>query len=239
MFMLPTQSVNDSISSIIPERIGEQVREGIKQDARVVLMPSYEAVQKELGGGGHSSAAIAQAETLYTQGIGLLTAGEDQKAAEAFQRSVDMMEQNIADLQNYDVLADALANLSLAYFNAKFDVDARKRMKDFAHLRPTAQLDPEKYPKELLEVLTDEQKKVSTAGAGKLNVTAQCSRRQGLRSTEWTKVQPRSPSRMLRSEPITWWFVAPTAGSGPRRFVFAAKGRPKTSRWSSARARRP
>lgn len=172
VFVVPTQSVNDSISSIIPERIGEQVREGIKQDGRVTLMPTYEEVRKQLGGGGHASAAIAQAETLYTQGIGLLTAGEDQKAAEMFQRSVDMMEQNIADLKNYDVLADALANLSLAYFNAKFDVDARKRMKDFAHLRPTAKLDPEKYPKDLLSVLEDEQKKVASAGTGKLTISA-------------------------------------------------------------------
>ncbi len=172
VFMLPTQSVNDSISSIIPERIGEQVREGIKQEGRVQLMPSYDEVRKRLDGGGHSSAAIEQAETLYTQGIGLLTAGENQKAAETFQRSVDMMEQNIADLSNYDVLADALANLSLAYFNAKFDLDARKRMKDFAHLRPTAKLDQDKYPKELLEVLADEQKKVTSAGPGKLSVTA-------------------------------------------------------------------
>ncbi len=171
VFMLPTQSVNDSISSIIPERIGEQVREGVKQDGRAQLMPSYDEVRKKLDGGGHASAAIAQAETLYTQGIGLLTAGENQKAAETFQRSVDMMEQNIADLSNYDVLADALANLSLSYFNAKFDLDARKRMKDFAHLRPTAKLDAEKYPKELLEVLADEQKKVASAGPGKLNMT--------------------------------------------------------------------
>lgn len=172
VFMLPTQSVNDSISSIIPERIGEQVREGVTQDTRVVLMPSYEVIQKQLGGEGQSSAAIVQAETLYTQGIGLLTAGEDKKAAEAFQRAVDLMEQNIGDLQNYDVLADALSNLSLAYYNAKFDLDARKRMKDFAHLRPDATLDPEKYAKELIDVLTDEQKKVKSAGAGVLGVTA-------------------------------------------------------------------
>jgi len=172
VFVLPTQSVNDSLSSIVPERIGEQTRNGIKQDKRVELMPSYEDVLKDLSGAGHSSAAIAQAEELYTSGIGLLTAGEDARAVEAFTRAVDLMEQNLDDVNNYDILADALANLALANFNAEFDVDARKRMKDFAHLRPDAELDPEKYDKTLLEVLKDEQEKVKRAKFGKLEITA-------------------------------------------------------------------
>lgn len=172
VFVLPTRSVNDSISSIVPERIGEQVREGLKQDKRVQLQPSYDDVLKSLSGAGHSSAAAAQAEELYTSGIGLLTAGENKRAVENFQRAVDLMEQNIADLRSFDVLADALANLALASFNAEFDLDARKRMKDFAHLRPTATLDAEKYDKALLEVLADEQKKVASAKNGRLEISA-------------------------------------------------------------------
>lgn len=172
VFVLPTRSVNDSISTIIPERIGEQVREGLQQDKRVQLQPSYDDVLKSLSGAGHASAAAAQAEELYTSGIGLLTAGENKRAVENFQRAVDLMEQNIADLRSFDVLADALANLSLASFNAEFDLDARNRMKDFAHLRPTANLDPEKYDKALLEILADEQKKVAAAKNGRLEISA-------------------------------------------------------------------
>jgi len=172
VFVLPTQSVNDSLSSIVPERIGEQVRTGVQQDNRVQLVPPYEDVLKSLSGSGHASAAIAQAEDLYTSGIGLLTAGEDARAVESFQRAVDLMEQNLADLQNYDILSDALSNLALANFNAKFDLDARNRMKDFAHLRPDAKLDPEKYDASLLSVLVDEQKKVMAAKEGRLEITA-------------------------------------------------------------------
>jgi hypothetical protein len=169
LFLLPTQSVRDSVTSIVPERIGELLREQVGKDDRVELMPDYAELRKQLGG---STAAIAKAESLYTSGIGTLTAGDDKKAAETFQRAVDMMEQNLADLGNYDVLTDALANLALAYWNAEFDLDARKRMKQFAHLRPDATLDPEKYPKELMQIFQREAKKVKSAGAGKLEITA-------------------------------------------------------------------
>lgn len=172
LFMMPTQSVNNSTSSIIPERIGEQVRQGVRQDGRVELMPKFEEIRKRLGATGQSSAAIAEAEQLYTSGIGLLTAGEDKQAAETFQRAVDLMEENIADISNFDVLADALSNLALAYNNAGFDLDARKRMKLFAQIKPDATLDPEKYDKELIEIYEDEAKKIKKGGPGKLEVAA-------------------------------------------------------------------
>ena len=172
VLLLPTQSVNNSISSIIPERIGEQVDSTVKSDPKVEVMPTYEEIRKQLGGQGVASAVIAEAEQLYTSGIGLLTAGEDQKAAESFQRSVDLMEANIADIGNYDILSDALANLALAYHNSKFEVDAKKRMKQYAHLRPTATLDAEKYPKEMQKIFTKETKKVSKGGPGKLTITS-------------------------------------------------------------------
>lgn len=168
-FMLPTQSVRSSVTSIVPERIGEILREQIKQDVRVELMPGYEEIQKGLGG---STAAIAQAESLYTSGIGLLTAGEDKQAAENFQRAVDIMEQNLGDLTNYDILADALANLALAYFNSDFDLDARKRMQQYAQMRPGQTLDKDRFPKDLIAIYEEEAKKVKSAGPGKLKVDA-------------------------------------------------------------------
>jgi len=172
VLLLPTDRVDDKVSSLISERVDDQTRKRLKDDGRVVLMPSFSEIRKRLAGQGQSSAVIYEAETLYTQGIGLLTAGENEKALEVFQRSVELMEANLADLQNYEVLADALANLSLAYFLSGFDLDGRKRMKQFAHLRPSATLNPEKYPKDLLEVLAEEQAKVTKAGPGKLIITS-------------------------------------------------------------------
>lgn len=169
-FMLPTQSVRDSVSSIVPERIGELSREQVSKDDRIDLAPPYEELVKQLGG---SSAAVAEAEALYTSGIGLLTAGEDQKAADTFKRARDMMEQNLGDLQNFDVLADTLANLALAYHNAGFDLDARKTMQAYAHIRPNATLDPKKFEsKELRDIFEQEAGKVKKAGAGVLKISA-------------------------------------------------------------------
>ena len=172
VFMLPTQSVQDSITSIVPERIGELLRQQVRQNGRVVLMPTFQEIRDRLGGAGHSSAAIAEAEGLYTSGIGLLTAGEDKEAVESFQRALELMEANLADLKNYDVLADTLANLALASFNAGFDLDARKRIKEYAHLRPDATLDPEKFPKDLRSLFDEEARKVKKAKPGELEITS-------------------------------------------------------------------
>ena len=169
-FMLPTQSVRDSVSSIVPERIGELSREQVARDNRIELLPSYADLIKGLGG---STAAIAEAEALYTSGIGLLTAGDDEKAADAFKRAIDMMEQNLGDLTSFDVLADALANLALAYHGAGFDLDARKTMQAYAHLRPNATLDPQKFEaKDLRQTFEDEAAKVKKAGNGVLEIDA-------------------------------------------------------------------
>lgn len=147
LFLLPAQGVRDEISSIIPERVGEMLRGQLEGKSQIELLPTYERLEKQ--GGGRANAAVAEAERLYTSGIGLLTAGEDEKASKSFQKSVDILEQNIADLHNFNVLADAYKNMALAYFNAGFDFDGRKKMKVFAHLRPEAELDAEKFPKEL------------------------------------------------------------------------------------------
>lgn len=173
LFMLPTQGVQDSVSTIVPERIGEMLREKVGADARVELMPDYDTVRKELGGSGHSSAAVADAEKLYNSGIGHLTAGNDKEAVTAFSRAVEIMENNLGDVSNFDILADALANLALAYFNAGFDLDARKKIQQYAHMRPDATLDTEKFPKALIKIHTAEVKKVKAAGPGTLTVTSQ------------------------------------------------------------------
>ena len=160
LLLLPTESVEGKVTSLVSERIDEQTRRRLREGNRVVLMPSYAEIRKQLAGQGMASAAIVQAEQEYTAGIGLLTAGENQKALEKFQRAVEMMEQNLPDLRNYNVLSDALANLALAYFLSGYDLDGRKTMKSFAQLKPDATLNPEKYPPELIEVYRDELAKV-------------------------------------------------------------------------------
>ncbi len=170
LFLVPTQGVRDGISSIIPERVGEMSRGQLKGKSQIELLPTYDKLQKQ--GGGRANAAVAEAERLYTSGIGLLTAGEDEKASKTFQKAVDLMEQNIADMTNFDVLADAYKNMALAYFNAGYDFDGRKHMKVFAHLRPDAKLDQEKFPKELRNVFDSEARKVDKGGPGKLVIEA-------------------------------------------------------------------
>ncbi len=176
VFLLPVDSVQGEVTPIVTDRVGESIRERLKADGRIEMLGTYRDILRKLEGGGqHASASVAEAERLYTSGIGLLTAGENQRAAETFQRSVDMMEQNIGDVHNFEVLSDAMANLSLAYFLAGFDLDSRKYMQKFVQLKPDAKLDAEKFPKELIDVANDERDKVKKAGPGKIVVKANIS----------------------------------------------------------------
>ncbi len=172
VLMLPTQGVQDAITPIVPERIGELSRKAVRDEGRITLMPTYEEIQKQLSAQGQSSAAVAQAQELYVSGIGLLTAGEDKKAVETFQRAVELMEQNLVDLSDFALLSDTLVNLALAYHNAEFDIDARKTMKAYAHVKQDTALDAEKYPKDLIEIYRDEVKKIVKGGPGRLTITS-------------------------------------------------------------------
>jgi|SRR5690554_430488 len=170
LFLLPTQGVNDELSQIIPERIGEMLRAQLKDKRSAVLLPTYDALMQQ--GGGNPNAALADAERMYTSGIGLLTAGQNDRAATSFQKSVDALEKNLGDLDNFNILVDAYRNMALAYFLAGFDFDARNKMKLYANLRPDATLEAEKFPAELREVYQAEADKVKKAGPGKLSISA-------------------------------------------------------------------
>lgn len=170
LFLMPTQGVDNELSQIIPERIGEMLRAQLKDKRSAVLLPTYDALMQQ--GGGNPNAALADAERMYTSGIGLLTAGQNDRAATTFQTSVDSLEKNLGDLDNFNILVDAYLNMSLAYFLAGFDFDARNKMKVYAHLRPDETLDPEKFPAELREVYQAEADKVKKAGPGKLSISA-------------------------------------------------------------------
>lgn len=173
LLILPTESVNGKLTRLVPERIDESMRVRLKDDGKVVVMPGFVEIRKKLAGQGVSSAVIYEAEQLYTSGIGLLTAGNNEQAMGAFQRSLELQEQNLADVTNYNILTDTISNLALAYHLMGYDVDSRKKMQQFAHIRPEATLSPDKFPKELIEVFESEQKKIKKAGPGKLVISTE------------------------------------------------------------------
>lgn len=172
ILLLPTMSVQNRTTAIVPDRINEMSRKRIQEESRVVLLPTYLELRKQRSANRPASAVILEAEQLYNSGIGLVNAGENQRAVESLQRSVDLLKQHTADLDNFNILADALANLSLAYWKGGFDLDGRKYIKEYAYLKPTGKLNAENYPAELLSILDEEQKKIAKGGAGKIAVTA-------------------------------------------------------------------
>ncbi len=170
LFVLPTDSLQGEMSEIVTQRINDSIRSRLGTLSGIELLPTFEALHGEASGD-EVYAAIAEAERDYTSGIGLVNAGEYESAAETLQRSVTVLQENIAQLQNFGVLTDAMANLAIAYFNTGFDLDARDNIRHFAQLEPDAELDLDDYP-ELQALYEDEVERVEIAGTSTLNIAA-------------------------------------------------------------------
>lgn len=168
MYLLPVDRVQESISGIVPDRIDELTREGIESDTRVALKSSLQTGAEEAAG----DKAVAEARGKYRSGIGLVEAGEYERASETLSEAVSSLRGNIEHLEDFPVLVDALKNLARAYGEAGFDFDARATMREFAHLNPDATLDPKKFSEKLRKIYAEEAKKVRSAGTGRLTIEA-------------------------------------------------------------------
>jgi tetratricopeptide (TPR) repeat protein len=168
VFLLPTDSVRDQISEIVPERVGEMLRSRLDSEGRINLLPSFRKLTESPSGSGAGNAALKEARQSYTSGIGLVEAGNYEEAADQFSGAVETMRKNIAELDNFNIYTDALANLARSYWEIGHNYDARKSIREFAHLRPDADLNPKKYAKGLRDLYDKEVQRVEKAGPGKL-----------------------------------------------------------------------
>ncbi len=172
VFLLPTRSVRDQISEIVPDRVGDMLRSQLDSEASINLSRTMRKLTASPGGAGEVSAAIKEAREQYTSGIGLVEAGNYEEAADQFSEAVETFRENIAELDNFDVYTDALANLARSYWEIGHDYDARSAIREFAHMRPEADLDPKKYAQGLRDLYDEAAQRVAKAGAGKLVVEA-------------------------------------------------------------------
>lgn len=170
LFLLPTDSVRDQISEIVPERVGEMLRNRLDSEGKINLLPSFRKLTETPSGSGAGNAALQEARASYTSGIGLVEAGNYEEAADQFSGAVETMRGNMADLDNFNIYTDALANLARSYWQIGHNYDARNSIREFAHLRPSTDLDPKKYAQGLRDLYKEEVKRVEKAGAGKLVV---------------------------------------------------------------------
>lgn len=171
LFLVPADGLEGEVSDIVTERINETVRERIETLEGVELVPPFEAFYGEAQGE-VAAAAVSEAERQYTSGIGLVNAGEYEAAVETLERAVEVFEENIAAVDDIDLIADAKANLAIAYHETGFDLDARDAIEHFAQLNPDADLDPDDFPAALRELYDEEVGRVEAAGDGHLNIAA-------------------------------------------------------------------
>lgn len=158
------EDVGKGVSSIVARRIGSVLRDQLSSNPGVDLADAFEPGEL------YDGKSISDAKSLYTSGIGLLRAGEYKRAKKKLESAVKIFDRRLVYLRDYDVLADAYANLAAAYHHAGYDFDARKYIKRFAHLRPNAELTRDWFPPELKRKVSEEQKNVDEAGTGTLQV---------------------------------------------------------------------
>jgi len=170
--LLPVGTASDDVSSIVPERISELLRDQLKGEAAVDLLPSFEETQRARADRSGAS-AVEKAREKYRSGNGLANAGDFERAAKPLSEAVKMLRKHLADLEQFSVYTDALLKLAWSYWKIDHNYDARKSMKEFAHLEPDAELDEEKFPAKLLEVYREEVKKIEEAGPGTVVIDAE------------------------------------------------------------------
>lgn len=169
MYVMPTSGLEGEVSEIVTERINEVIRDRVDTVGGVELIPALEALR---GGGGieDTHAALQQAESQYTSGIGLVRAGEYEDAANVLQQAYEVFVHNVTELRDFGLLTDAMANLAVAYYETGYDLDARDLIEHYAQLNPEAELDPEVFPVELIERFQSEVQHVERAGEGQLSI---------------------------------------------------------------------
>ncbi len=170
-FVLPADGLEGELSELVLGRINESIRERIDSLGGVELLPTFEAMQGAATREG-SQQAIADAERAYTSGIGLVRSGRHGEASSVLQRAVDVLEENVANLTNFGVLSDAMANLAVAHYEVGYDLDARDYIRRYAHLEPEQELDSDLFPQGLIELYEEEVRRVEEAGTGVVNIDA-------------------------------------------------------------------
>lgn len=171
LFVLPTDGLRGDVSDLVIGRVNEAIRDRVGSLGGVELLPTFEAMHGEATGAA-AREAITEAERSYTSGIGLVRAGEFEEAATVLQRSVDILEENVADVTNFDVLTDAIAHLAVAHYQNGYDLDARDYIRQYAHLKPGQTLDPDLFPEGLIALYDEEAERVETAGTGVVDIDA-------------------------------------------------------------------
>ncbi len=170
LFVLPADSLQGEITTIVTERINQSIRERLESLGRIELLPTFEALQGEAGSDA-AHTVISRAERDYTSAIGLVNAHQYEEAAEILQRAVTALRENVADLHNFGILTDAMLNLAIAYAETGYDLDARDNIRQYAQLVPDESPELEDYP-EVQSLYDAEVERIQNAGTGTLNITA-------------------------------------------------------------------
>ncbi len=171
MLLLTAMGIDEGMSDIVTSRIDSSIRERMGSVGGVELLPSFRALHGQAGEDA-TQEALAEAERDYTSAIGLVNAGQYDEAADLLRRSVTILEENVGELQNFNILVDALAYLAIAHHHTGFDLDARDNIRQYAYLVPEDSPRLEDFPDELAESYLEEAQRVIDAGPGTLEVLA-------------------------------------------------------------------
>lgn len=168
LYLLETGALGEGSAGLVTDKVDSALRERLGSTPKVKLSEPFQVK----AGAKPSNAALDDALKLYNSGIGLLVSEDFEGSAQAFQRSVTLFEEHLADVEDYAVLNDALLRWGVANFKAGYVEDAQSALKVWATLNPTTELKAGDYPDEVIEIVAKERRRAQKRGAGVLKVTS-------------------------------------------------------------------
>jgi hypothetical protein len=168
VYVMETTARGEGAAGLVTDRIHAGLVDRLSGSPKIALLGKYEPK----AGGKPANAALDEAVKLYNSGIGLLVAEDFEGSARAFQRAVELFEGNLADVQDYAILKDALLRYGVANFKAGYDLDARSALALWVTLNPEETLSAEDYPAEVLEIVAKERRRAEKRGEGAIKVSS-------------------------------------------------------------------
>jgi hypothetical protein len=169
--VVPFQSAQSEISSLMLDRITALVADELRREGQFVLVEPGAAPPAGVPAAPPVSAeALKEAERLYGEGRARVQKQEFDEAVQLLGSSLKKIEESVAEVSDYGLLADIQLWLGIACFRAGNEADGTSALQRALVLRPALQLDPERYPPLFRRIVEEARTRVQSGPKGRLRI---------------------------------------------------------------------
>jgi TolB-like protein len=169
--VVPFQPAESEISSLMLDRVTALVVDELRRGGQLAIAepgavpPSGVVVAPPVAG-----QALKEAERLYGEGRARVQKQEFDEAVQLLASSLKKIEENLAEVSDYGLLADIHLWLGIAQFRAGNEAEGTAALTRALVLRPALQLDPERYPPLFRRIVEEARTRVQSGPKGRLRV---------------------------------------------------------------------